>query len=295
MFGNGREGARVPSGIENVKANYRQGIGKGGNVRAEQISLLLSRPLGVQGVINPLRASGGADREDLDQARDNAPLALMALDRLGSVQDYADFTRTFAGIGKAAARRLSDGRRQLVHLSIAGADDLPIDTTSDLYRNLLAALRRFGDAALPVQVDLRELLLLALSARIALAPDHQWEPVALRVRQSLLDHFGFRRRALGQPALLCEVINLIQNTEGVAWVDVDLFGGIPEKKSEADGTRRLLTLEELAETVGDIAGPAPHVEANFAAVENGVLRPAQLAIFTAAVPDTIILNQINKS
>ncbi|OGB24086.1 MAG: putative baseplate assembly protein [Burkholderiales bacterium RIFCSPLOWO2_02_FULL_57_36] len=292
-FGNGREGARVPSGIENVKASYRQGIGKGGNVRAEQISLLLSRPLGVQSVINPLRASGGADREDLDQARDNAPLALMALDRLVSVQDYADFARTFAGIGKAAARRLSDGRRQLVHLTIAGADDMPIDTTSDLYRNLLAALRQFGDAALPVQVDLRELLLLALSARIALAPDHQWEPVALRVRQSLLDHFGFRRRALGQPALLCEVISLIQNTEGVAWVDVDLFGGIPEKTSEADGTRRLLTLEELADTVRDIAGPAPHVQANFAEVENGALRPAQLAIFSAAVPDTIILNQTN--
>ena len=71
----------------------------------------------------------------------------MSLDRLVSVQDYADFTRTFAGIGKADARRLSDGRRQLVHVTIAGADDIPIDPTSDLYRNLLIALaqvRRSG-------------------------------------------------------------------------------------------------------------------------------------------------------
>ena len=57
IFGNGRAGARVPTGIENVKAVYRNGIGKPGNVQAEQISLLATRPLGVKSVINPIRAS----------------------------------------------------------------------------------------------------------------------------------------------------------------------------------------------------------------------------------------------
>ena len=60
-------------------------------------------------VINPLRASGGADRETRDQARKNAPLAVRALDRLVSTQDYADFARTFAGIGKASRRALAGG------------------------------------------------------------------------------------------------------------------------------------------------------------------------------------------
>ena len=92
---------------------YRNGIGQPGNVRAEQISLLLSTPLGVKGVINPLRASGGADRESLEQARKNAPLAVMALDRLVSVQDYADFVRTYAGIGKAAATVLTYQHREI--------------------------------------------------------------------------------------------------------------------------------------------------------------------------------------
>ena len=115
MFGNGSEGARLPTGIENVRAVYRTGIGKGGNVKAEQISLLSTRPLGAKEVVNPLPASGGADRETRDQARKNAPLAVMALDRLVSVQDYEDFVRVFAGIGKARATELSDGRRQIVH------------------------------------------------------------------------------------------------------------------------------------------------------------------------------------
>ncbi|MGH9854506.1 MAG: hypothetical protein ACREBD_32145, partial [Blastocatellia bacterium] len=63
VFGNGEHGARLPTGSENIKAVYRFGIGKPGNVNAEQIKLPLTRPLGVKDVINPIPASGGADRE----------------------------------------------------------------------------------------------------------------------------------------------------------------------------------------------------------------------------------------
>ncbi|WP_082411681.1 putative baseplate assembly protein, partial [Methylogaea oryzae] len=257
VFGNGKEGARLPTGVENVKAVYRSGIGKGGNVRAEQISLLQTRALGVKSVVNPLRASGGADKESRDQARDNAPLAVMALDRLVSVQDYADFTRTFAGIGKAAARRLSDGRRELVHITIAGADDIPIDRDSDLYRNLLAALYQLGDEGLPVQVEMRELVALMLSANIKLAAGYRWEPVVTEIRAALLNEFGFQKRALGQAAQLCEIVSLIQGVAGVEYVDVDAFGGLPEKRLDLClQAPRLLTLDELALAAKVIVTPA---------------------------------------
>lgn len=101
-------------------------IGRPGNVLAAQMSMLVSRPLGVKSVVNALRASGGADREDRDQARENAPIGVTALDRLVSLRDYGDFTRTFAGIAKADARRLTNGVRQFVHLTITGANDIPI-------------------------------------------------------------------------------------------------------------------------------------------------------------------------
>jgi predicted phage baseplate assembly protein len=312
IFGNGEQGARLPTGVENVKAVYRNGIGKPGNVRAGQISLLQTRPLGVKEVINPLRASGGADRESLDLARESTPLAVMALDRLVSVQDYADFARTFAGIGKAASRRLSDGRRELVHVTIAGADDIPVDPQSDLFLNLGAALRRFGDPALPVQVNVRELIVLLLSANVRLAPDYLWDPVAARIRVKLLAAFGFGRRALAQPVALGQIIGLIQNVEGVAYVDVDTFGGLPEKVSYADGSRHLPSQEAIRKLLAESGGrlrsfgvsnrqlsaekkvkpPSPWVDAKAADFDNGTIRPAQLAIFVPAVPDTLILNQI---
>lgn len=310
VFGNGREGARLPTGIENIKAEYRNGIGKPGNVKAAQISLLTTRPLGVKEVINPLRASGGADRESRDQARRNAPIAVKALDRLVSVQDYEDFSRTYAGIGKARAVEISDGRLQLVHITIAGVDDIPIDKSSDLYRNLGQALLDFGDPYQPIQLEIRELMLVVISAGIRILPDYQWEPVVTEVRSALLDAFSFDRRELGQDVLLSEVMSVMQSVRGVAYVDVDAFGGIPEKNvKEVEESvmgrkvkinkRLLLTPQEIAgsvQTVVDVSRmegpPKTRVAVNMAGFEDGTLRPAQLAFLTPEVPETLILNQI---
>lgn len=298
IFGNGREGARLPTGIENVRAVYRNGIGKGGNVKAEQISLLSTRPLGAKEVINPLPASGGADKETRDQARKHAPLAVMALDRLVSVQDYEDFTRVFAGIGKARAAELSDGRRQIVHLTIAGADDIAIETHSDLYRNLTEALRRFGDPYQPFRIELRELKLLVLSARARIHPDYLWVKVEPKIRAALLDLFSFERRELGQDALLSEAISAMQSVAGVEYVDVDTFGGVGEKIADSGSeVRRLRTPAEIAEEVQSIVGssskgPAHRVSVNLADFEGQVLRPAQLAYLSPLVPATLILNEV---
>jgi len=299
VFGNGREGARLPTGIENVRAVYRNGIGKGGNVKTEQISLLSTRPLGAKEVINPLPASGGADKETRDQARKNAPLAVMALDRLVSVQDYEDFTRVFAGIGKARAAELSDGRRQIVHLTIAGADDIPIETHSDLYRNLTAALRRFGDPYQPFRIELRELKLLVLSARVRLDSDYLWEKVEPKIRAALLDLFSFERRELGQDALLSEAFSAVQKVTGVGYVDIDTFGGVAEKIADSGSqARRLRTPAEIAEEVQTIVeqssseGPAHRVSVNLADFEDQALRPAQLAYLSPLVPATLILNEV---
>jgi len=304
VFGNGREGARLPTGIENIKAEYRNGIGKPGNVKAAQITLLTTRPLGVKEVINPLRASGGADRENRDQARKNAPMAVKALDRLVSVQDYEDFARIYAGIGKARAVELSDGRRQLVHITIAGADDIPIDKNADLYRNLRQALLDFGDPHQAIQLEIRELMLIVTSAHIRILPEYQWEPVITQVRSALLDAFSFERRELGQDALLSEVLSVMQAVRGVAYVDVDVLRGITEKvPTEKPGERRLLTPAEIAERVsgpltdeaGKILGakePLSRITVNLADNKAGAILPAQLAFLTPEVPETLILNQI---
>lgn len=303
IFGNGREGARLPTGIENIKAEYRNGIGQSGNVNAGQISLLTNRPQGVKEVINPLRASGGADKEKRDQARKNAPLAVKALDRLVSVQDYEDFSRAYAGIGKACAMELPDGRRQLVHVTIAGAEDIPIDKNSDLYRNLRQSLFDYGDPYQAIQLEIRELVFIVIEARIRILPEYLWELVVTNVRAALLDAFSFERRELGQDVLLSEVLSVMQAVRGVAYVDVDVLRGIPEKIVDTlhPGQRRLLTPGEIKGLVSsslkdkddkEIKEPLTRLSVNLADWEKGTVRPAQLAFLTPEVPATLALNQI---
>jgi hypothetical protein len=287
IFGNGEHGSRLPTGQENVTAIYRSGIGKVGNVKAEQITLLITKPLNVKEVINPIAATGGADREDRNTARRNAPLAVKALDRLVSTVDYEDFARTFAGIAKASAARLSDGLREVVHLTIAGADDIPISANSDLYRNLRVALSKLGDPFQPVQIVNRFLKLLVISANVQIHPDYIWEAVEPKIRTALLDCFSFNQRQLGQDVVLSEVIGTIQSVDGVVYVDVDTLDDVPED----------ISAEELA-TVSRQLGLYPRIRAYLAQIDRSAIdpelriRPAQLALLSPVIPETLILKEL---
>lgn len=289
VFGNGERGARLPTGQENVRAKYRNGIGKPGNVKAGQISLLNTRPLGVKEVINPIRASGGADKEGRDQARKNAPLAALALDRLVSTQDYGDFARRFAGVGKAAAVRLSDGRRELVHVTIAGVDDIPIEKTSDLYRNLYAALHRYGDPYLPIGLAVRERLALVVSAKVRIAPDYRWDLVEPKIRAAVLAAFSFDHVEPGQDLLLSDAIKAVQGLPEVVYVDVDVFDSISEAELLAGfgaPAAQGLTLNDRI-----VLEPA-RIVVRHTPVERHDVAPAQLAYLSADVPDTLILQEL---
>lgn len=290
VFGDGVRGARTPSGLDNIRALYRKSIGKGGNLNAAQISQLGDRPLGVQAVVNPLPSTGGADAETRDQGRRNAPLATTALDRLVSTQDYADFARTFAGVSKASSVELPGSNGQVVHVTIAGLDDIPIAESSDLFRNLRTAMIRYGDPLQPLQLAVRDRILLVMSAGVRVKADYLWEKVEPKVRAAVLDVFGFDKRDLGQDAFLSEAIAAMQAVEGVEYVDVDSFGGVFGLKP--DGTR--LAPSEIAAQIAaiDSAPPRKRVGARLARFTGSAILPAQAAYFAADQPQTLVLNEV---
>ncbi|KUN85419.1 putative baseplate assembly protein [Streptomyces griseoruber] len=263
-FGDGVHGARLPTGHENVRARYRVGIGAAGNVAAGTVTTPLTRPLGVTAVTNPLPAGGGADPDGLRQTRRQIPLAVAALDRLVGITDYEDFTRSRAGIGRAAARRIFGGR-ELMHVTIAGAGDITLDEDGEIVRSLRSALALYGDPQLPVRVDVRELVLLVMSAGLKIAPDHSYDLVEPKVRRALLERLGFDNRELGQPAYLSEAIAAAQAVPGVEYVDVDVFAGVPGSMTPAG-------LQKLAST---LTTPNPTVPARQASctVEYHDVRP----------------------
>jgi hypothetical protein len=220
QFGDGRTGARLPTGQENVSATYRRGIGTGGLVKARQLSLLLQRPPGVKEVANPLDADGAGDPEPREQARQNAPLTVLTLDRIVSLRDYEDFTRSFSGISKALATWTWDGQRRGVFVTVAGPNGALVKAGSALLDNLLKAMRRAGDPSIPLTVKSYVPALFKLAASLKVRPDYRPELVLKSVRDTLSARFSFDARALGQPVTLSEVIALVQNVEGVLSVNI---------------------------------------------------------------------------
>ncbi|MFC7534560.1 putative baseplate assembly protein [Actinoplanes sp. GCM10030250] len=254
-FGDGVHGARLPTGQENVRARYRFGTGAAGNLPAGRITQAVTRPLGVTGVLNPVPATGGTDPDGPGLARRRIPLAVATLDRLLSTHDYAEFARSRVGIGRAAARELFDGRRRIVHVTVAGVDDVEITADSDLLPALRAALAGHGDPRLPVRVDVRELLALRLVAEVRVAPDHTWEIVGPRLRQALLHRLGYPGRDLGRDAYLSEVMAVADAVTGVDYIDVAVFsttGGPAEALSEirAQHARTVKKIHRVTATGG---------------------------------------------
>lgn len=221
LFGDGGSGARLPTGSENVTATYRSGLGPEGAVDAGSVSLLQTRPLGVRSVTNPVRASGAAAPEALEDARANAPLTVLTLDRIVSLRDYEDYARAFAGIGKAQAVELWDGEKRFVHITVAASDGTAVDAGGALHVNLLAGVDAARDAVHPVQVESFRPLSFALRARVLVDSAYEFESVLESVRTRVADTFSFARRQFGQPVTRAEVTTCVQATEGVVATTVD--------------------------------------------------------------------------
>jgi hypothetical protein len=221
QFGDGVTGARLPSGVENVTATYRVGLGLGGMVKAGQISLLLTRSLGLKEVFNPLPASGAADPETRDAARENAPFTVLTLDRIVSLRDFEDYARAYPGIGKAQAIWLWQGESKIIHITIGGADGAPISTVSDLYKNLRLSMEAVRDPGHRIQVASFEPLTFNVQAKLLVTHGYLADKVQAAVTSAVLAAFSFQRRAFGQAVTKSEVLSVMQGVEGVDAVDLD--------------------------------------------------------------------------
>jgi hypothetical protein len=271
-FGTGNRSANLPTGTEQLTATYRIGIGQVGNVPASSLTLLRNRPAGVQRVTNPLPASGGADPDTLDQMRSLAPLQTRTLQRIVSLNDYQTFTRMLGGVGKVQAKSVSDGRRQLVHITVAGLDGAQISRDSALYSELLnAIINATTSRARLVYLDSFEPLYFQIEARLRIDPDYvdSQETVITSVTQSLQTAFSFTNRDLAQDVPASEVIALLQNVAGVLAVEM-------QSLYIKDGQQPVAL--------------NPILQAKPARYEGGKLLPAQMLLLQSQNSDGIVLH-----
>ncbi|MFO1063082.1 MAG: hypothetical protein U0892_04315 [Pirellulales bacterium] len=235
QFGSGINGARLPTGVENVKALYRVGLGVAGNVEPGQINQLPSPPFGVKGVTNPLRGDGGANADSIAQTRLRIPAMASGMRTLVSLDDYKNFALLFAGIDKVSV----ESRSGQITMYVAGCAPDPLDKQGSLFRNLVSAFEQLGDDGALVQLEPHQGLLLHIDASVSVDSRHDWEPVKAAIEKALLLRFGYPQAQLGKSISASDVVRTIQSVDKVNYVVLNrLLGMLGSSSNASDDTRR---------------------------------------------------------
>ncbi len=256
VFGDGVSGARLPSRSNNVRAAYRKGLGAGGNVAADKLTQLMSRPLGLKSVSNPVAAEGGTDPEAFEAARASIPLTTRTLGRAVSVLDYEDFARAFSGIAKAQAQVLQLRTGPVVAITIAGPEGAAMNAASPVWNNLLAALKTSGDPHVAVRLLACQQSSFRLGLKVKRDPAWDIVTVLAAVEAALRAHYAFDARALGQPVQQSEVIAVTQAVPGVLAVDITRLYGGTQPQSQTLPSVQVRLLASRMRIVNGLALPA---------------------------------------
>lgn len=271
-LGDGLSGQRPPTGVENITAVYRSGIGLDGNVDSGVLTMLLTRPLGVRSVNNPLPATGAAAPEHLAQARNNAPLKVQTLDRIVSLEDYENFAAGFAGIGKAESAAIWNHDKRIVFLTVAGADGSALDPSSAVLQNLQLAIAEFHDPVQQVQIGPYTNLTFKLQATVLVDPRYIIDQVIANVQTALIDTFSFAKRNFSQPVTGAEVVTVMQDVTGVVAVELETLALDVSFGAKSLDNPSTLVASFPFSTVDII------LQASAARFAGGVIQPAELLL-----------------
>jgi hypothetical protein len=245
QFGDGTQGSRTPTGVSNIQAMYRKGIGVAGMVAAGQLTQPLDRPQGLQNVTNPSAATGGADPDSPADAQQSAPLPTLTLGRVVSLEDYQNFALGFAGIAMALATWTWFGNLRGILLTLAGEGGTQLDATDQVVVNLMQAYQQYGLPSIPVLPVSYQPQNFEIGMQVMVnSPTYDPTIVIPQVWQALTAAFAFGQTAPGQSIAASRVISIAQQITGVVAVQLTAFN----LQGDASGT---------IENILCAAGPVP--------------------------------------
>jgi hypothetical protein len=215
-FGDGAHGRRLPTGVNNVRAVFRQGNGVEGNVAADSGWKPVKPHRCVDEVLQPVAATGGADLEAARSMREAAPASVLTLDRAVSLTDFAMLARQHSSIVQAGAFRHATGlaRRESVEVVVVPSDGS--DVTSDLRESVCSYLTSHAVPGVEISVTAYEPVILELEVVIRVDSDaFEVDQVEADVRDALIASLSLSVRRLGQSLYRSEVYRITEGVTGV--------------------------------------------------------------------------------
>jgi hypothetical protein len=233
VFGDGQYGQIPPSGMR-IIASYRVGGGTSGNVGAGQITVVSRAPqlqlLGAK-VVNRAPASGGAEREAIEQAVKFAPTVFASMQRAVTADDYVALAKLFPGVSKARAEARNWNSITL-YIAPSGSGEPPSDV---LQSDLLAYFEDKRMLTTIIEIKGPDYAKINITADIKALPYFRNEDVWHDAETAIRDLFDFEKVDFKQTLYLSKIYEALESLHGIKSVFVDVFQQAGDASKIAQG------------------------------------------------------------
>ena len=149
-FGDGIRGSTLPTGVDNVHAQYRVGMGFKGNLQPNAPIVPQENNPAIKTVSIPAGSYGGAEKILSQQKRNYRP-HILTLGRAVSLEDYSNLAKTFGDISKSRAYLVTKQGRETVVLIVARQRGQIV--SSGLQLELKAYMDERRDISVPLEIE----------------------------------------------------------------------------------------------------------------------------------------------
>ena len=237
-FGDGVNGA-IPSIDDEIYASYRINGGAITNRAGVGAITSFDNVQGVELVYNIAQPTGGADPETIDNAKKQGPLSLRALDRCVTLEDFETMAALTPGGGVRASRAVQGENNLDVNIYVASEGTNPIPSgrwfpSLAAGYGVLGAVGRWLETKKPVPTRLNVLaptpIYPYLRATIYLYDNVLRDTVVEDIDLGLQGLFATITDSFGSGVALSSLIQVIENTRGVDFVDAFEFHRLPSAR-----------------------------------------------------------------
>jgi hypothetical protein len=261
QFGDGKTGARLPTGFENVTVIHRTGTGAFGALQ-EGTTAQGGKLEGLDNIQMPGVSSGGSEPEDGDNAKEAAPAKVQSLDRLVGLQDFESEVAAISGVARARAAWQLRNKIPAVVITVlmqtGRAEESGAVTEIIRHYNQCRGPNRHA-----VIVEPGTLKYVRVSIDFAFDPSFKEDLIRQDIAQALGTNsgkssegdnlrglFGIKNRHFEQPEYANTIVATVQNVAGVKWAIVRVFSSLPFADDPAT-----ISLDSDTEKFNEVVAP----------------------------------------